>query len=71
MAISQTEFDELKKDHDRLRALLMTLIPIVGCLLEKAGADPEKVAVWQGASPKVGFEYNKWSNSGLEILRDL
>lgn len=71
MAISQTEFDDLKKDHDRLRALLMTLIPIVGCLLEKAGADPDNVAAWQSASPKVGFEYDKWTNAGLEVLKDL
>lgn len=68
---SQQDFDNLQQDHDRLRTLFMSVIPIIGVLLERQGADPAAVKAWSAASPQVSFDQSEWLNAGLKLMGQL
>lgn len=68
---TQQEFDELKKEYERLRVLFMSVIPMIGILLEQQGADPADVKAWTTAYPQVGFEPGKFLSAGLDLMKQV
>lgn len=68
---SQQDFDDLIRDHQRLRVLFMSVIPMIGILLERQGADPAAVKAWSAASPGAAFDASQWLNAGIKLMKQL
>ena len=71
MAVSDDEFNSLKKDHERLRMVTMSLTGLVCLLAVRAGADPADTGEFKKAFPEVGYDLNKMLNASLRIAKSI